>query len=231
MLCSVCGCKQFVDNKVLWETLVTAWQLSPSEENYLNRQQGTVCTQCGSNLRSIALSQAILSFFGSDDLFVNLVEQSDLKNRRVLEVNAAGTLTTLLAKLGDYTFAEYPQIDIHNLPFPDSHFDLVVHSDTLEHVQNPIRALKECYRVLKPGGALCYTVPIVVGRMSRNRSGLARSFHGNSGSNPDDFLVHTEFGADAWTFAFEAGFTNLQMHCVDYPSAIAISCVRQMELS
>ena len=47
-------------------------------------------------------------------------------------------------------------------------YDLVVHSDTLEHVPDPVRALQECRRVLRPLGACCFTVPIVVGRLTRS---------------------------------------------------------------
>ena len=39
------------------------------------------------------------------------------------------------------------------LSFDASSFDLVVHSYTLEHVDNPVAALSECRRVLLPGGA------------------------------------------------------------------------------
>src|SRR5208282_3830755 len=42
---------------------------------------------------------------------------------------------------------------------------LVIHSDTLEHVERPVRALEECRRVLAPGGRVCFTVPIIVGRL------------------------------------------------------------------
>lgn len=42
--------------------------------------------------------------------------------------------------------------DIHELPFPDSSFDAVFTSAVLEHLENPVDALKEIRRVLRPGG-------------------------------------------------------------------------------
>ena len=39
-----------------------------------------------------------------------------------------------------------------DLDFPDHHFDMVYSIATLEHVQNPIRALEEMLRVTKLGG-------------------------------------------------------------------------------
>lgn len=129
----------------------------------------------------------------------------------------------MLASLPGYHRADYPQHDMTNLSFDDGAFDLVIHSDTLEHIENPVRALEECRRVLKPSGRLCFTVPIIHGRLSRNRSGLAPSFHGAAGDGLNDFRVHTEFGADAWTVVQEAGFTSLALTAVDYPSAIAIT--------
>jgi ubiquinone/menaquinone biosynthesis C-methylase UbiE len=97
----------------------------------------------------------------------------------------------------------------------------VVHSDTLEHVINPIHALMECRRVLKQTGGLCFTVPIIVGRMTRSRSGLPFSHHGNQATSADDYAVRTEFGADAWTYLMEAGFTTVSIHAVAYPAATA----------
>ncbi len=40
------------------------------------------------------------------------------------------------------------------LPFPDNTFDLVVSTEVIEHVTSPTQAIKEMYRVLKPGGML-----------------------------------------------------------------------------
>jgi ubiquinone/menaquinone biosynthesis C-methylase UbiE len=140
----------------------------------------------------------------------------------VLELNEAGSLSPVLRTISTYTFGAYPDVDMLALPYPDNSFDLVVHSDTLEHVPNPISALRECHRVLKVSGALCFTVPIIVGRMSRSRDGLPKSFHGNEAQSPDDFVVHTEFGADAWTYVSQAGFSRVEFHTVEFPAAIAL---------
>jgi SAM-dependent methyltransferase len=75
-----------------------------------------------------------------------------------------------LHRFKGHLLAAYPDVDFHRLPHCDASFDLVVHSDTLEHVDHPIHALAECRRVLKPGGALCFTIPVIVGRMSRDRA-------------------------------------------------------------
>jgi len=44
--------------------------------------------------------------------------------------------------------------DVHKLPFPDEYFDLVVCKDSFHQFSNPIKATKEMYRVLKPGGII-----------------------------------------------------------------------------
>lgn len=45
------------------------------------------------------------------------------------------------------------------LPYPNAHFDAVISSNVLEHVDNPIQVLAEAIRVLKPGGHLQFIVP------------------------------------------------------------------------
>jgi len=47
------------------------------------------------------------------------------------------------------------------LPLPDGSFDLVLTTQVLEHVADPSGVLAETARVLRPGGALHLTVPLV----------------------------------------------------------------------
>ncbi|MCY4362247.1 MAG: methyltransferase domain-containing protein [Gammaproteobacteria bacterium] len=46
-------------------------------------------------------------------------------------------------------------VDVHELPYPDNHFDQVFTSCTFCSVPNPVAALQALNRVLKPGGSLC----------------------------------------------------------------------------
>src|SRR5208282_1191259 len=95
--------------------------------------------------------------FGYAGTFDQFVRKREHRRLRVLEVNEAGQLTQFLRELPLYTLARYPDVC----------YDLVVHSDTLEHVSQPTAALSECYRVLAPGGYCVFTVPVVVDRMTR----------------------------------------------------------------
>jgi ubiquinone/menaquinone biosynthesis C-methylase UbiE len=121
--------------------------------------------------------------------------------------------------------AAYPTVDMLEMPFRDGSFDLVLHSDTLEHVPNPIRGLAECKRVLRAGGACCFTVPIVVGRLTRSRQELPPSYHGSPNARLADYIVHTEYGADAWRHAMEAGFAEVRLIQAEFPAALAIVAV------
>lgn len=51
--------------------------------------------------------------------------------------------------------------DIHALPFPDDSQPAIACESVLEHVEDPIRAMKELYRVLEPGGYLYVYVPFL----------------------------------------------------------------------
>jgi SAM-dependent methyltransferase len=51
--------------------------------------------------------------------------------------------------------------DASRLPFGNDSLDTVVLFETLEHIADPIVAISEAFRVLKPGGYLLLTVPFL----------------------------------------------------------------------
>lgn len=65
----------------------------------------------------------------------------------------------ILDKVPDYA----PDIvgDIHALPFEDNSVEALLCIAVLEHVEDPQRAMKEMYRVLKPGGYCFIYVPFL----------------------------------------------------------------------
>ena len=51
------------------------------------------------------------------------------------------------------------KMDIHQIPFSENIFDVVICNHVLEHVQDDIKAMSEIRRVLKPGGWAIMQVP------------------------------------------------------------------------
>ena len=47
--------------------------------------------------------------------------------------------------------------DAKNIPFPDNHFDVIISTDCLEHVDWPRDVIREAFRVTKPGGLFYLT--------------------------------------------------------------------------
>lgn len=223
LVCSICGGESFTRHKVLWQELVVEWQLSEFEHQYVEWQQGYHCQSCSANLRIIALGNAIRSAVGFSPSICEAVATGALDKLRILDCNGAQGLSTALAPLPHYVRADYPKYDMQKLPFEDRSFDLVIHSDTLEHIERPVLALEECRRVIALEGHLCFTVPVIHGRMTRSRVGLQPSYHGAPGTDLSDFLVQSEFGADVWTFLHRAGFDSVAINHVAYPCATAIT--------
>lgn len=66
----------------------------------------------------------------------------------------------------DYTTADLEspiakvKMDIREMPFEDNSFDVLLCNHVLEHIDDELKATKEIYRVLKPGGWAILQVPL-----------------------------------------------------------------------
>ena len=108
----------------------------------------------------IPMYEAIYNFFD------NFSKKVNLKNKVAIEIGGCeGTIRNILEKFGvDYQIAgEYPQIDIHHLPYQGNSFDFLILDQVLEHVEKPWIAVEEVFRVLKPGGICIATAPFLYG--------------------------------------------------------------------
>ena len=52
------------------------------------------------------------------------------------------------------------KMDVHDIPFEENTFDVVICNHVLEHVDDADKVMKEFYRVMKPGGWGIFQVPI-----------------------------------------------------------------------
>ncbi len=65
---------------------------------------------------------------------------------------------------GDLSLGEVSvRLDLLRLPFRDATFDVVYASHVFEHVVDDVAAMRECARVLRPGGWALFLVPVRLG--------------------------------------------------------------------
>jgi SAM-dependent methyltransferase len=221
--CSACGAEtRFVFN---------SWLLPPDADDEWGewaeefaRRETMICSECSATLRVRRLADVLLEHYAQAAAsLAQLVDEPAFRELDVAEVNSAGALHPFLAQLPRLRYSEYgadevPSEDLTSLSYDDASLDLVLTSETLEHVPDWRRALVETRRVLRRGGRHVFTVPLVPTRLT-TEDVTARGWHHARGRGPyrlvgrhGDMLVHTEFGRDLldalrqWRFAPELHF-------------------------
>ena len=208
--CPVCGAKEFTRKPILWPELIEEWKLSSEEADHIDLQQGFSCTNCKNNLRAMTLAAAITKTFGFEGSFKIFCSNTvRIRDSIVIEINAAGQAFALPA-----TVAETQAILLSGDRYSANGFhDRINRCDySLGHSGARSR-FEGCFarilRVLKRGGRLFYTIPIVIGRLTRSRHQLPPSHHGNPAMTRDDLRVQTEYGADFGAKFLKLAFASL----------------------
>ena len=216
--CRVCGRRALRGRRwKLAQELVASWQISPHWRRLFEHREGLQCLACGSVTRYRHLATVVLDELGAGSMgFENFADYTDsdhFKQLEVAEINGCSALHQFLRRHPALCYSEYgsrepevPSEDLLDLSYRDCQFDLVLTSDTLEHVPDLSKALSEIERILKPGGRHIFTVPTVWdGRKTRQRALLEAgrvihlhppSYHGVWSAQSMDRLVFFEFGSD-----------------------------------
>jgi Methyltransferase domain len=240
--CVACGADTvFAFNSWTVPDDVSAFWADPCVSQANARRESMFCRFCCSNLRVRRIAEVLVALYGPPGCgsFAELTEDASFRDLDIAEINTIGSLGSLhalLQRLPRLMFSDYqgPQRlgevidgsrneDICRLTYPDAAFDLLLSSDTLEHVHNFQTALAETRRVLRPGGRHIFTVPVVWTRATTEARAQLRDdgeivhlmpalYHGRgSGAYRfipvgADLLTFTEFGRDIVEYVREAGF-------------------------
>lgn len=123
----------------------------------------TRCLRCRANVVNMSVIPVVRAHFGDD-----------FSGRSAYELSSYGaTFDFLQRSFPRFEFSEYSSArplgstrdgvrneDVQRLTFADESFDVVTSNQVFEHVPDDRSGYAECLRVLKPGGALIFTVPL-----------------------------------------------------------------------
>ena len=91
---------------------------------------------------------------------LHFAPEQEFYKRFKKQTNIEYTTTDLLSPLADV------KADICNLPFEDNTYDVIFCNHVLEHIPDDTKAMKEMFRVLKPGGMGIFQIPQDLSRAS-----------------------------------------------------------------
>lgn len=223
--CDVCGeCVSFTKGEIIGEDLVKTWDITPQVKQAFDLRESMQCSNCQNSYRTRQLARALVRVFGKGKVrpLKQLVKSRSFRKLKIAEINQCGNLHPILKDLPNLHYSEYQGVkrlgsvrheNLESLTYRDEFFDLVLTSETLEHVSSLDKALSEIYRVLKPNGYHIFTVPVIAFRKTRERIVVRKdgvgekllpdSFHG--GGEPDN-LVYRDFGWDTPQLLERFGF-------------------------
>ena len=158
----------------------------------------------------------------------------DLSRRHVYELSSRGSLVRYLLKhAGKLTLSEYFDDvapgrfkggvqcqDVQQLTYPEDSFDVCTSTEVFEHVPHDVQGFRELRRVLKPGGILLFTVPMVDTEKTVERARLVNGrieyllppeYHGDRIRGSGAVLCFRNYGLDILDRLGSAGFSERRL--------------------
>ena len=156
------------------------------------------CPSCHS------LERHRLFYFLLNSKEIQLFEESS----KILHFAPEQSLIKFFKKFKNYITADISGnvdklVNIEKIDFPKSSFDVTIVNHVFEHV-NDLKAFQEIYNILKPGGLLITSVPIVYGWTS--------TYENNSIKTDKDKSIH--FGQ----------YDHVRYYGADFPERIMKTC-------
>lgn len=212
--CSICGSEQIFERKKV-----------AIRETYR-------CENCKAILREREHARAMLKVYGEGiNSIEQLVVEKHFQEKSIYEPGTSGAIRKYLKNLPNYSQSDFydkpeeglksskiPHQNLESLTYADAIFDLVLTSDILEHVRNPLEAFSEIARILKIGGYHIFTVPMQYPIQDRTISRVKivdgidvllspAQYHGNGKGGQS--LVYSNFGLDIVLLLSKCGFSTL----------------------
>ncbi|MEP6485006.1 MAG: class I SAM-dependent methyltransferase [Rudaea sp.] len=194
-----------------------------------NDEIGVRCIRCGASAVHLSIGWALLAM------------KIDLESLDVCELSARGPFVKfLLRKCRTVATSEYfPDAapgelrdgvrceDAQRLSYADASFDLVTHTEVFEHVPDDAKAFAELRRVLRAGGAMVFTAPMLPGLATIERARLIDghiehiqppTYHRDPSRQGADILVFRQYGQNIVERIIAAGFDNARL--LPVPNAV-----------
>lgn len=92
------------------------------------------------------------------------LDDAAFSKRRTLEIGRSnGVIASFLYPESHVVTGDFPAVDVCSMPqFADGSYEVVILDQVLEHVTDPVRAIAEVHRVLRPGGTCIVTTPFMI---------------------------------------------------------------------
>jgi SAM-dependent methyltransferase len=183
---------------------------------------GVRCLRCGASATTLSMASALLR------------ARPQFRSERVYELSSRGPLHAFLLREGkDLTCSEFFDDvppggyrggvqcqNVEGLTHADGSFDLVTSTEVFEHVPSDAAGFAEIRRVLRPGGAFIFTVPLFDADQTVERARLKdgqvihllpAEYHDDRIRGRNTVLVYRDYGRDIVQRLLAAGFASARI--------------------